>query len=57
VICGKNDPSFIAAGATAYKRDLPKADIHLLDAGDFALDEQPHKMASLMLEFVAKYAM
>lgn len=56
VIWGRNDPSFIAAGALAYRRDLPDAEIHLVDAGHFALDEQPHQMASLMLAFLAKHA-
>lgn len=28
-----NAPSFIAAAATAYRHDLPKVEIHLLDAG------------------------
>ena len=33
VVWGRNDPSFIAPGAEAFKRDLPDAEIHLLDAG------------------------
>ncbi|CAK8054603.1 alpha/beta fold hydrolase [Eupransor demetentiae] len=37
---GKNDPSFVYPGAEAFKRDLPKAEIHLLDAGHFALESQ-----------------
>jgi pimeloyl-ACP methyl ester carboxylesterase len=36
VVWGRNDPSFIAPGAEAFKRDLPNAEIHLLDAGHFA---------------------
>jgi pimeloyl-ACP methyl ester carboxylesterase len=36
VVWGRNDPSFIAPGAEAFKRDLPGAEIHLLDAGHFA---------------------
>jgi len=32
-VWGRNDPSFIAPGAEAYRRDLPDAEIHLLDAG------------------------
>lgn len=51
---GRNDPSFIAAGADAFKRDLPNADIHLLDAGHFALDEQTDEIARLILAFLAK---
>lgn len=37
---GVNDPSFIAAGAEAYRRDLPDAEIHKLDAGRFVMDEK-----------------
>jgi pimeloyl-ACP methyl ester carboxylesterase len=55
VAWGANDPSFIAAGATAFKRDLPDAEIHLLDAGHFALDEQTDEIASLILGFMAKH--
>jgi pimeloyl-ACP methyl ester carboxylesterase len=53
VAWGRNDPSFIAAGAEAFKRDLPDAEIHLLDAGHFALDEQNDEIASLILAFLA----
>jgi pimeloyl-ACP methyl ester carboxylesterase len=51
---GANDPSFIAAGATAYRSDLPDAEIHLLDAGHFALEEKNDEIASLILNFMAK---
>jgi pimeloyl-ACP methyl ester carboxylesterase len=54
VVWGKNDPSFIAPGAEAYKRDAPDADIHLLDAGHFALDEKNDEIAALVLTFLAK---
>lgn len=37
---GVNDPSFIAAGAEDYRRDLPDAEIHKLDAGHFVMDEK-----------------
>jgi len=55
VAWGANDPSFIAAGATAYQRDLPDAEIHLLDAGHFALDEKTDEIAGLILQFMAKH--
>lgn len=35
---GKNDPFFIPAGAKAFKRDLPKAEIEFLDTGHFAIE-------------------
>ncbi|WP_428538706.1 alpha/beta fold hydrolase [Rhodopila sp.] len=55
VAWGANDPSFIAAGATAFQRDLPDAEIHLVDAGHFALDEKTDEIASLILAFLAKH--
>jgi pimeloyl-ACP methyl ester carboxylesterase len=56
VVWGRNDPSFIAPGAEAFKHDLPDADIHLLDAGHFALDEKNDEIASLILAFLAKHS-
>ncbi|GAN76306.1 alpha/beta fold hydrolase [Acidisphaera rubrifaciens] len=55
VVWGANDPSFIAAGATAFRADLPDAEIHLLDAGHFALDEKNDEIATLILAFMAKH--
>ncbi len=55
VIWGANDPSFIAPGAEAFKRDLPDAEIHWLDAGHFALDEKTDEIARLILDFMAKH--
>ena len=51
VAWGANDPSFIAAGATAFRADLPDAEIHLLDAGHFALEEKNDEIARLILDF------
>jgi len=55
VVWGRNDPSFIAAGGEAFKRDLPNAEIRLLDAGHFALDEQNDEIARLILQFLARH--
>ena len=55
VAWGANDPSFIAAGATAFRQDVPNAEIHLLDAGHFALDEKADEIASLIMKFMAKH--
>ena len=38
------------------QRDLPDAEIHLLDAGHFALDEKNDEIATLTLAFLAKHA-
>jgi pimeloyl-ACP methyl ester carboxylesterase len=54
VAWGRNDPSFIAAGGEAFRKDLPSAKIHLLDAGHFALDEKNDEIAQLILNFLSK---
>jgi pimeloyl-ACP methyl ester carboxylesterase len=51
---GKNDPAFIPAGAHAYRRDLPDAEVHLLDTGHFALETHSEEIAKLILEFLAR---
>ena len=52
VVWGKYDPSFTVAGATAYADDVPKAEIHILEAGHFALDEATDEIASLAHDFL-----
>ncbi|MGA9420176.1 MAG: alpha/beta hydrolase [Candidatus Cybelea sp.] len=47
---GKNDTFFIPAGADAFKRDVPKADVRFLDAGHFALETNVDDFASAILE-------
>jgi len=38
VLWGKYDLSFELSEPEAYRRDVPKAEVHVLDAGHFALD-------------------
>ncbi len=52
VLWGRYDPSFVVAGAEAYRRDLPDARIHLLDGGHFVLDERLDEAAVLILAFL-----
>lgn len=47
-VWGKNDPSFIPAGAEAFKRDLPNAEIHLVNSGHFALESRCGEIADLI---------
>ncbi len=54
VVWGKYDPSFTVAGAGAYARDVPNAEVHMLDAGHFALDEAVDEIADLVRAFLAK---
>ncbi|MCP3718991.1 alpha/beta fold hydrolase [Paraburkholderia sp. CNPSo 3281] len=55
VMWGRYDSSFVAAAGAAYQRDLPDAEVHLLDAGHFALDENVDEIAALMHAFLAKH--
>lgn len=52
IVWGKNDFIFPAEGATPYLRDLPEAELHLLDTGHFALEENGDLIADLMLRFL-----
>ena len=52
VIWGKFDPSFALSEPEAYRRDVPNAQVHLLDAGHFALDTAADKIAALPRRFV-----
>jgi pimeloyl-ACP methyl ester carboxylesterase len=53
-VWGKNDPFFLPAGAEAFKRDNPDAEIHLLDAGHFALESQGREIAAIIRDFFAR---
>jgi pimeloyl-ACP methyl ester carboxylesterase len=52
IVWGKNDAIFPAQGARAYLRDLPSAELHLLDTGHFALEDKGAEIAALMLDFL-----
>lgn len=54
VVWGKNDLIFVAAGAAPYQRDLPNAELHLLDAGHFALEIHGAEIAALMRDFLGR---
>ncbi len=51
-VWGKNDPFFLPAGASAFSNDVPKAEVHLLDTGHFALEEDGDFIAKYILEFL-----
>lgn len=56
IVWGKNDPFFTLEGAQAYQRDLPKAELHLLDAGHFAIEEHASEIARLTIDFLDRQA-
>lgn len=51
-IWGKNDPFFIPAGAEAYRKDLPDAQIQFLDTGHFATETHSVEIATAIKEFL-----
>lgn len=53
-VWGRNDPFFIPAGAEAFKRDLPKADIRFFDAGHFALETHAAEIGAAIREFLGR---
>ena len=53
-VWGRNDPFFIPPGAEAYQRDNPNAEIHMIDAGHFALETHHIEIADLMRDFLER---
>ncbi len=51
---GEHDEIFGADGARAYLRDLPDAELHLLDAGHFALETHGPEIAALIRDFLGR---
>ena len=51
-IWGKNDPFFVPAGAEAFRKDLPKAQVQFLDTGHFAIETHVSEIAAAMREFL-----
>jgi len=52
IVWGKNDVIFPEPGAHPYLRDLPAAELHLLDSGHFALEDKLDVMAPLIRDFL-----
>ena len=49
---GKNDPFFLPAGAEAFKRDIPDADVRFFDTGHFALETHSDEIAAAIRNFL-----
>lgn len=54
-VWGANDPFFLPAGAEAFRRDLPKAQVHFLDAGHFALETHGREIADRIRDFLGRH--
>jgi pimeloyl-ACP methyl ester carboxylesterase len=56
VVWGKHDTLFTVDGALAFAREVLDAEIHLLNAGHFALDEEVDTVAELVRRFLQSRA-
>ena len=54
VVWGEHDEIFGPDGASAFSRDLPDAEIHLLDAGHYALETSGEEIAGLVRAFLGR---
>jgi pimeloyl-ACP methyl ester carboxylesterase len=52
IVWGTNDPFFTVEGAKAYQRDIPRAELHLIDTGHFALEDSSEFIAERIREFL-----
>ncbi len=52
IVWGTNDPFFTVEGAKAYQRDVPNAELHLIDTGHFALEDSSEFIAERIREFL-----
>ena len=53
---GINDPFFTVEGAKAYQRDLPNAELHLIDTGHFALEDSADFIAERINHFLGQFS-
>jgi pimeloyl-ACP methyl ester carboxylesterase len=56
ILWGRNDPFFTVEGAKAYQRDIPNAELHLIDTGHFALEDSSSFIAERMQKFLSQNA-
>ncbi|HYG40856.1 MAG TPA: alpha/beta hydrolase [Cytophagales bacterium] len=53
IIWGKHDAFFDVAEASCYKRDLPEAQIHILDGGHMALETNFNEVSDIIQSFIS----
>lgn len=53
-VWGRNDLIFLPAGAQAFKRDIPKAEVHLYETGHFALETHATKLGAVISDFLGR---
>jgi pimeloyl-ACP methyl ester carboxylesterase len=55
-VWGRNDPFFLPAGAEAFRRDIPRADVRFFDTGHFALETHCAEIAGAIHDFIGRTA-
>jgi pimeloyl-ACP methyl ester carboxylesterase len=53
-VWGRNDPFFVPAGAEAFARDIPTADIRFFETGHFALETHAREIGAAIRDFLAR---
>jgi pimeloyl-ACP methyl ester carboxylesterase len=53
-VWGEHDIIFVPPGAESFKKDLPNAEVHLINAGHFALESNLEEISNLMLRFLKR---
>ncbi len=53
-VWGKNDPFFLPAGAEAFRRDVPQAEVEFLPTGHFALETHAREIAAAIRRFLER---
>ncbi|WP_228406849.1 alpha/beta fold hydrolase [Chryseobacterium sp. MYb7] len=54
LVWGNKDPYFLPAGAEAYKKDIPDAQLKFYDTGHFALETNAEEIGAEIVEFMGK---
>ena len=54
MLWGKHDLSFELGEPERYRKDVPGAEVYVLDAGHFALDTKAEEIAALVRTFMNK---
>lgn len=54
-VWGRHDPFFLPAGAEAFRKDVPQAEVRLLDTGHFALETHSGEIAATIRDFLDRH--
>jgi pimeloyl-ACP methyl ester carboxylesterase len=53
-VWGEHDPFFVPAGAEAFRRDNPEAEVHFYPTGHFALETHYREIAATIRDFLER---